>query len=231
MMIVATAIAAVSVRHFQRDLKIDDADRWLIAVMGVAGATMTAKLPFVIFAGTPGFEFHSWLATWLGDGKTVLWGLAGGYLSVEFTKWWLGVRTRTGDSYVIPVAIAIAVGRIGCLINGCCYGRPTDLAWAMRVLSADGQVIYRHPAQLYEILFHVICASIAYAAIDHRWATDRRMLIYLISYCGFRFVSETIRTEPLWFAGLTFYQISSIVLAGLFMALLIKRQVVIRSEA
>ena len=87
---------------------------------------------------------------WLADGKTVVTGLAFGYLAVELTKLSLGVRVKTGDGLAFPLALALAVGRWGCFCNGCCYGVVTTLPWG--VVFHDG--VPRHPTQLYESLFH-----------------------------------------------------------------------------
>ena len=61
------------------------------------------------------------------DGKTILCGIVGGYFGVEVAKWTLDVRVKTGDTFALPLALAMAVGRWGCFFNGCCYGVVTTL--------------------------------------------------------------------------------------------------------
>lgn len=78
------------------------------------GAGLGAKLPFVLLSGEPFFSGTAWFA----DGKTILSGLAGGYLGVEAAKWALGVREKTGDGFAIPLAASLAIGRWGCFFNG-----------------------------------------------------------------------------------------------------------------
>jgi phosphatidylglycerol:prolipoprotein diacylglycerol transferase len=71
---------------------------------------------------------------------------------VEIVKRSIGLRTSTGDLYAIPLAIGIAIGRIGCFLTGLSdntYGNPTSLPWAINF----GDGIPRHPTQLYEIVF------------------------------------------------------------------------------
>jgi prolipoprotein diacylglyceryltransferase len=84
---------------------------WLGAV---AGAGVGARLPFAILAAEPLFSAGAWLT----DGKTVLSGLAGGYLGVEIAKLAASVRRKTGDLFAIPLAAGLAVGRWGCYFNG-----------------------------------------------------------------------------------------------------------------
>jgi phosphatidylglycerol:prolipoprotein diacylglycerol transferase len=59
-------------------------------------------------------------------------------LYVRYHK--LPVR-RYLDILVIGLMLALVFGRIGCLLNGCCFGRPTDLPWAIRF--PYGSLAYR----------------------------------------------------------------------------------------
>jgi hypothetical protein len=89
---------------------------------------------------------------YLVGGKTIVGALVFGLTSVELTKRYIGLRDSTGDLYAIPLALGIAIGRIGCFLTGLSdntYGTPTRLPWAINF----GDGIPRHPTQLYEILF------------------------------------------------------------------------------
>ena len=112
---------------------------------GDGAEAVNDALPFVLgAAGAPG------PAAWLSDGKTIVAGLAGAYLAVEWAKRVLGVRVKTGDTFALPLALALAVGRWGCFFNGCCYGVETGLPWGVNF----GDGVRRHPTQIYESLFH-----------------------------------------------------------------------------
>src|SRR4051812_17963654 len=126
--------------------------RALLSLAAFAGGTLGAKLPFALTSG------DGWLTSsaWLADGKTVTTGLAGAYLAVEAVKWVLGVKAKTGDSFALPLALALAVGRWGCFCNGCCAGTPTTLPWGVDF----GDGVLRHPTQVYESLFHLGMAGI-----------------------------------------------------------------------
>ena len=141
------------------------------------------------------------LQAWLADGKTITTALIGAYLSVELCKWFLGIRMKTGDRYALPLAGALAVGRLGCFFNGCCFGTPSQLPWAVDF--GDGAV---HPTQLYEVLFHATCALVLWQLPDYDWLKNQRLKLYLLAYCLYRFLTEWIRPEPTIALGLTFYQ-------------------------
>ena len=128
----------------------------------------------------------------------------------------LGIRVKTGDSFAVPLALAMAVGRWGCFCNGCCYGVPTDLPWAVGFTQLDGRLENCHPTQIYESLFHFTMACVLVWIAFRGWLPRQRLKLYLIMYGVFRFLTEYIRPEPQRALGLTFYQWAALVLiAGL----------------
>src|SRR5262249_57396209 len=136
------------------------------------------------------------------DGKTITTALIGAYLAVEVAKWRLGIDVKTGDTFALPLACAMAVGRWGCFFNGCCHGLPTDLPWGHDF----GDGVLRHPTQVYESLFHLGMAGVLALCLWRDLFSTHRLKLYLIAYGVFRFLTEFIRPEPPWWLGLTFYQ-------------------------
>jgi prolipoprotein diacylglyceryltransferase len=130
----------------------------------------------------------------LMSGKTVVGGLAGGLIAVELTKQRLGIRQATGDLFVVPLALGIAIGRIGCFFGGLSdrtYGTPTALPWGVDF----GDGIARHPTQLYETAFLVVLASALawFARRPHRQGDV--FTIFLASYMAFRLLVDFIKPE------------------------------------
>src|SRR5205823_2685634 len=142
-MALAIAAAAVVSRWTQRRLPLTRRERLGIALGAFCGAMIGEKLPFVL----AGFDGLLSGAAWLANGKTIMLGLVGGYFGVELAKWAMEIRVKTGDSFALPVAIAIAIGRVGCFSAGCCYGTETTLPWGVVFAGAGSQP--RHPTQLY----------------------------------------------------------------------------------
>jgi prolipoprotein diacylglyceryltransferase len=198
-----------------------------LALAAFIGGALGAKLPFVVaaLAGTlppspPGAGLLGDSA-WLRDGKTITTGLVGAYLAVELTKLALGVRVKTGDTFALPLALALAVGRWGCFFNGCCHGTETALPWG-----ADfGDGVRRHPTQAYESLFHLAMAGVLLLLLRRGALRTHHLQLYLIAYGVYRFLTEYIRPEPEVLLGLTFYQwVSAVLVAGLSAQWLLERR-------
>jgi phosphatidylglycerol:prolipoprotein diacylglycerol transferase len=199
--------------------------RFGLGLAAFVGGTLGAKVPFAL--AHPDGPLRG--AAWLADGKTIVTGLIGAYLAVELAKWLLGVTTKTGDAYALPLALALAVGRWGCFCNGCCYGTETALPWAVpfQVPGPDGEtrVALCHPTQAYESLFHLAMVFCLAWLMGRGLLPGQRLKLYLIAYGVYRFATEFIRPEPAWWLGLTFYQWASLVLVtGLCAQWLFDRQ-------
>lgn len=188
--------------------KLSREEQYGLAMAAFVGGMLSAKLPFLLLEGNGWFPGGQ---VWIADGKTVTTGIAGAYAMVEITKWGMGIRVKTGDSFALPLAVALAIGRWGCFFNGCCYGIPTEMPWGVNFFG-DGP---RHPTQLYEVAFHALMAiAIWRLAILDRLPTHR-LQFYLIAYCIFRFATEFLRPEPGLALGWTFYQWFSLIFAVL----------------
>jgi prolipoprotein diacylglyceryltransferase len=110
----------------------------------VATAVLGAGLGAVVF-GTA----NLWLSGMPGIGRSIEGAVAGGIVAVELYKHLAGIRSRTGARFALPLAVGVAVGRIGCYLAGVddfTYGTPTTLPWGHDF----GDGVLRHPVQLYE---------------------------------------------------------------------------------
>jgi prolipoprotein diacylglyceryltransferase len=200
-------------RLTQRELGLALFERVGIGIGAFVGAMLGAKLPFVL-ADWDGFLSGR---AWFGDGKTILMGLAGGYFGVVVAKWSLEIHARTGDSFAVPVAAAIAVGRLACFVGGCCYGTPTSLPWGVVFANVDSQP--RHPTQLYEFAFHALAAAMLWILQKQGLFRGQLIKLYIIAYAVYRFATEFIRPEARLWGDLTGYQWAAMVLAAVFVLL------------
>lgn len=209
--------ASLLVRQRQSKLLLSMPERWAIRLSAFLGAMLGAKLPFVMSSGWEAFYSGS---AWFMDGKTILGGIFGGYLAVEFAKWIFQIRVKTGDSFALPIAIAVGVGRIGCFMAGCCFGNVTEVPWGIHFETAsDPPEVLRHPTQLYEVAFHWIAAVVLLVAAKRRWVEGNQLKAYLIVYLAFRFFTEWLRPESVILLNLTSYQIASALLMTVLIVL------------
>ncbi len=130
---------------------IGDGPRWSIVAAAIAGAAIGGKLLY--WFEDPALTLqHASDLMFLMASKTVVGGLVGGLIAVEITKKFIGLRESTGDLFAVPLALGIAIGRIGCFLAGLqdhTYGLPTTLPWGVDF----GDGIARHPTQIYEAAF------------------------------------------------------------------------------
>ncbi len=209
-MAIMVAAVATGATLFYRTRQPLGLTNWQIGslVLGAfCGSMIGAKLPFVLA------DWHGFLhgTAWFDDGKTIMAGLMGGYIGVQIVEWQLRIHVD-GDSFAVPVAAAVAVGRLACFFGGCCYGTVTSLPWGVDF--GDGQP--RHPSQLYESAFH-LCAALVLHQFQRRGILRGRLMrVYFIAYCLYRFLTEFIRPEPALWLGLTGYQWAALLLAGFF---------------
>lgn len=213
-MLLAIIVGITISRWTQQPLGLTVTKRLGIALGAFCGAMLGAKLPFALANWQAFLEGGLWYAA----GKTIVLGLVGGYLGVEVAKWALDIHVKTGDSFAVPVAAAIAVGRLGCFVGGCCYGTPTSLPWG--VAFADG--IARHPTQLYEAMFHATAAIVLYAMWRRKIFPGQLIKLYILAYLVYRFATEWIRPEPQMWLGLTGYQWAAAVCIPVFVWLWIR---------
>jgi prolipoprotein diacylglyceryltransferase len=204
--LLAYAVGFQIYRHLRRregDV-IAAPERWAVIAAAALGAAAGSRMLAAL--ERPAFFAAHWREPLLVfGGKTIVGGLIGGLLAVEWTKRRIGVTTRTGDLFAIPLTIGIAIGRIGCFLTGLddgTFGNPT----ALRTGIDFGDGIARHPTQLYEIAFLAALAAViaaAPAACDRAGDRFRR---FMIGYLGFRLVVDAIKPDPTLALGLSAIQ-------------------------
>ncbi len=197
-------------RRSQQALTISPQEKLAIGLGAFCGAMLGAKLPFVL-ADWQGLLSG---AAWFSNGKTILCGLVGGYFGVELAKWTYGIRVKTGDSFAVPVAVSVGIGRVACFVGGCCYGTPTALPWGVVFPVIDG--LPRHPTQLYEAVFHLFSAAVLFFLQRRSLFRGQLIKLYILSYLVYRFATEFIRPETRLWQGLTGYQWAALGLMPVF---------------
>lgn len=127
--------------------------RWRPLAFPVAASLRADYIALAMLGAAAGGYLFGTLNLWAsgmpGLGRSIEGAIFGGVLTIELFKRTAGIEGTTGARFAAPLAIGVAVGRIGCFFSGIedfTYGVPTGLPWA--VDCGDG--IMRHPVQLYE---------------------------------------------------------------------------------
>lgn len=166
------------------------------------GAVVGAKLG-VLFGDAlwPLRAFDDWSAL-LVSGRSIAGALLFGFLAVEAAKPLLRYDIPPNDRFAVALPFSIALGRVGCLVAGCCRGAPHD--GPLAIAYDDG--ILRHPAQLYEALFQLAAGYALLLLWRRKILFGRLFALYLAAYGVFRFATEFIRDTAKPFFGLSAYQ-------------------------
>jgi phosphatidylglycerol---prolipoprotein diacylglyceryl transferase len=163
---------------------------WVIAA-AIAGAALGSKV--LNWFADPRLFLNNWNNPFfLMSGKTVVGGLIGGLFAVEWAKKRLGVATRTGDLFALPLCLGIAIGRIGCFLAGLeddTYGVATALPWGVNF----GDGVMRHPTQLYEIVWLSLLAFVIYRFSFKPHRNGDLFKLFMASYFAFRLLIDFIK--------------------------------------
>jgi phosphatidylglycerol:prolipoprotein diacylglycerol transferase len=164
----------------------------ILACAGVLGGALGAQLVQFVVGGVPG--------------KSLLGGIAVGYLAVIYAKRRLGITRPTGDLFAVALAAGEAIGRIGCFFAGCCYGKATTLPWGVYDHGA-----LRHPTQLYSSLAAALTLALLVYLERKRVLPENGLFYVQIAFlCALRFPIEYARDVPAFAFGLTTVQIACV---------------------
>jgi phosphatidylglycerol---prolipoprotein diacylglyceryl transferase len=100
------------------------------------------------------------------------------------------------------IALGQAIGRLGCLSAGCCYGKPTTMPWGIvfrNQYSYDNigvpLHIALHPTQIYDLIGALCLFAFLMRRLSKKHASGQIMLEYLALYSCLRFVIEFFRDD------------------------------------
>ena len=159
----------------------------------------------------------------------------GGFILAVGVAFWYMARHRmpfwtTCDVAAPGIALGHVTGRLGCLAAGCCYGKPTDVPWAVVFTNplAAANVgtplgIPLHPTQLYEAGAALVIVVLLLATERRgRHFAGRTFWSYMFLYAVTRFVIEIYRGDPRGtvFGILSTSQFIAVILAPLSLVML-----------
>jgi len=192
----------------------------LVYLAALAGAFLGAKLVYLAAEGWLHWrEPDRWLV--LATGKSITGALLGGYAGVELAKCFLGYRGVTGDWFAVIVPVSVLLGRVGCVLHGCCLGRACAPAW---FTVADAAGAARWPAAQVEFLFNLVALGVILVLRWRRVLPGQLFHLYLVAYGLFRFGHEFLRDTPAILGPISGYQVAALALVALGAVRFIGRQ-------
>ncbi|MGC9320478.1 MAG: prolipoprotein diacylglyceryl transferase, partial [Armatimonadota bacterium] len=205
-----------------------------VALLGFAGGIIGGRLGYVLlnlseYAGEPLEALNLWSGgmSWHG-------GVAGALLVLGIGTRVMGVSlARAFDLSAPGVALAYAIARVGCFLNGCCWGRSTDLPWGVvfppeAAGAPAGEPL--HPTQLYAVAGTLLFTLPVLLALSPRLRRPfDRFLGFLVLSSVVRFVVEVFRRgasaevfEPI--PQLTIAQVASLAIIVVGVAVILIRE-------
>ena len=193
-------LAVVRARRMGLDgTKIMDLGIYLIIAALVGAKLMLVIVDFEYFRSRPGE-----LLSLVRAGGVFYGGLIGALLvaAVLVRRYQLNLWT-TADLMAPGIALGHVIGRLGCLLAGCCYGRPTDVPWGIVFTdpAAAANVgtplgIPLHPTQLYDAGAELLILLVLLATERRgRPFPGRTFWLYMVLYAISRYVVEIYRGD------------------------------------
>ncbi len=196
----------LAIRHLakKRQLPLSSKDFDELLLVGTVAVLVGGRLGHVISSLGYYSSFPLQIfAVWNG-------GMAfhGGFIGLVIAGWWFAKKKKISfydlaDIAVIPIALALAFGRIANFLNGEFYGTPTSLPWGVKFGPLDA---FRHPVQIYEAVKNLVIFVIL-------WQLQKRKLLkgflfwaFVFLYGSMRFFLEYVKDVPKYAFGLTWGQ-------------------------
>ena len=208
-----------------------DANRVLdLGIYIIIAALIGAKL-MLLFVDFDQFRSSPWELLALARSGGVFYG--GLILAVAVAFWYIARHRMpfwtTCDVFAPGIALGHVTGRLGCFAAGCCYGKPTDVPWAVIFTNplAAANVgtplgIPLHPTQLYEAGAELLILVLLLATERKgKLFAGRTFWSYMFLYAVSRFIIEIYRGDPRGaILGFSTSQFISLVLAPLSLIML-----------
>lgn len=181
-----------------------------LAVLVMLAAIIAARLTYVVMAWEDYAQEPLRVFALREGGLSFQGGLLAGFIAgVWYTRRKGYSPWVVAEAAAPSLAMGLAIARIGCLLNGCCYGIPARIPWAL--YSSRAQDVPRHPTQLYESLFGLVMFLWLWSKRG-KLRPGNSLGIFFIAYGFARFIIEYFRAQAPTLGPLTWGQWASLLL-------------------
>ncbi len=169
-----------------------------------------------------------------GGGLTAYGGVLGATIGVWVYSRFSKVHFAYLADMIAPgIILSQAVGRVGCTINGCCYGMETLLPWGIGYAHPDsfGPLgISTHPTTVYEIIWNLLVFGVLFRLKGHLKPDGSLYMVYISLYSVYRLGTDFLREGTSFLFGLHQAQIIAVIVLSITVPLLVMRTRWVRAE-
>ena len=187
------------------------------ALVGIPSGVVLSRLLHVI----DGWEYYSQhLGEIVGGGGLTAYGAVLGatlgiWIYSRFSRFQFGYFA---DVVAPGIILAQAIGRVGCTLNGCCYGLETLLPWSV-VYTHPGSLcplgVTVHPTQVYELIWNLLVFGVLFKLRGRLKPDGSLFLIYLSLYSAYRLGTDFLRDGTPFLFGLHQAQVIAIIVLAI----------------
>ena len=137
------------------------------------------------------------------------------------------------DTVAPGIILAQAIGRVGCTINGCCYGLETFLPWSIVYTHPDSFCplgVSTHPTTVYEIFWNLLVFGALLRLKGHLKPDGSIYLVYISLYSVYRLGTDFMREGTSFLFGLHQAQVIAVIVLAIALPLLVLRTRWMRAE-
>ena len=213
-----TAIVLWALREVKRGASLSADTVVMAALVGVPSGIVFSRLLHVL--DNWGY-YRQFPGEIIGTMGLTIWGAVLGaaigiWVYSRFSRFRFGYLA---DMIAPAILLAQVIGRVGCTLNGCCYGEPTSLPWGIGYTNTaslgyfDSQGLAPggglHPVPVYEIVYNLILFAVL-LKLRGKLTDGALFAVYLSLYAVWRIAIGFLRTETAYFFGLNEAQIIGI---------------------
>lgn len=203
------------------------------AIVGIPSGVVFARLLHVIDKWSYYIENPGQIIG--GGGLTIYGAVLGAALGI----WIYSKIKKFSFGYFVDVLapgiiLAQAIGRVGCVLNGCCYGSETFIFCAVIYTNPESLApigVGVHPTQVYEIIYNLIVFGVLLLLRGRLRPDGSLFMVYLSLYSLWRFAIGFIRDVDPFLFGLQQAQIIGLVILAIGIIFMVRRMRWVKKEA
>lgn len=179
---------------------------WNLIFIAFVGAIVGGKLLFILVSWPQlGVTFSDKLINIVKDIRYGFVFFGGMMVAVTALVWYIRRKKlpllKTADFLIVGLPLGHALGRVGCFLAGCCYGKPTSMPWGVHFTDAHALVppellgVPLHPTQLYEAALNFMLFWALHLASKRPHKEGAILVAYVWGYALLRFCIEFFRGD------------------------------------